>query len=58
MEKSPKKDPRGRKTASDEPADSVIVLRLPRAKKASYVRASRPGTLTAWCLAKLDEAAQ
>lgn len=42
--------------------DSIIVLRLPRAQKATYVRAAQacrpPLTLLAWATRHLDAAAQ
>lgn len=41
----------------DEPASSVIVLRVQPSRKAAYVKAAAPGTLSAWALRNLDAAA-
>ncbi len=44
-------------------AESIIVLRVSRQRKAAYVRAALstptgPTTLAAWCFAELDRAAK
>jgi hypothetical protein len=38
--------------------ESVVVLRIPRAEKARWVRAARPGPLVAWIRAALAAAAE
>ena len=43
-------------TKPNPPAMGQIVLRLPMAKKTSYVRAAKPGRLAEWCIKVLDEA--
>jgi hypothetical protein len=44
-------------TVFDNPASSWIQIRVTPKRKAAYVRAARPGKLTAWITAKLDAAA-
>lgn len=41
----------------DNPADHQIQLRVTKARKNAYVKAARPGKLTAWCIQHLDAAA-
>jgi hypothetical protein len=41
----------------DNPADHQIQLRVTKARKNAYVKAAKPGKLTAWCLKHLDAAA-
>jgi hypothetical protein len=47
----------GRPTLGEEPADHQIQLRVTKARKLAYMKAARPGKLTAWCLQHLDHAA-
>lgn len=48
--------PPGRPPADGQPATSTIVLRVTPSRKADYVRAARPGTLSAWICEVLDRA--
>ena len=41
----------------DEPKDSLLVVRLTRKRKGSYIRAARPGPLAPWVQQHLDKAA-
>lgn len=47
----------GRPLNEAEPATSIIVLRVQPSRKAGYVKAAAPGTLSAWALRNLDAAA-
>lgn len=40
----------------DAPKESLLAVRLTRARKAAYVRAARPGPLAPWVQKHLDRA--
>lgn len=46
----------GRPPDDGQPATSTIVLRVTPSRKGDYVRAARPGTLSAWIFDVLDKA--
>lgn len=47
----------GRPPVDEEAATGHIHLRVTAERKAAYVRAARPGKLSAWIVAQLDRAA-
>lgn len=51
-----KPNPRGRPPISGETATGQIQLRVTLSRKNAYVRAAKPGKLSAWIFAQLDKA--